>query len=193
MISYIVSLYDRVQMLNTCLASLGAQEVESEIIVCCNHTDDDVIRAAKMACLYHDVHCELTGLIGARDCYESAEMINTKGEWLCFPSDDAYYVPFFARYMLAAATENHWDFVYADMLYTSKWTVPAWSYSVMNVRPVKRHIDKTCFILKRELFNGFPGKRNGAPSEADGELAEQLVSSGVRHGKAAGGPLVVHN
>lgn len=194
-ITYIVSFYDRVQQLNTCLASLGAQahRSTSEIIVCCNSTDDDVIKAAQMACLYHDAHCELTGLIGARDCYESAEIIGAKGDWLCFPSDDSYYVPLFAERMLDAALMHEWDFVYCDMLYASKWTVPEWTYSVMDVRPVKQHIDKTCFIVRRGLFNGFPGKLGGAPCEADGALAEELVSRGVRHGKANGGALVVHN
>jgi hypothetical protein len=193
MVSYIVSAYDRPVYLQCCLSSLSSQTaaVDYEFIVTCNHTDRDVRVANQEVARRFDAPIHFTVDEGARDCYYAAEMAATKarGDWLCFPSDDSYYVPLFLDRMSAWMTD--WDFIYCDMLYTSKWD--SWRYSVMDVRPMRQHIDKTCFLVKRELFHGFPGKKNGAPCEADGELAEELVSRGVRHGKASGGALVVHN
>ncbi len=194
MVSFIISSYERPEYLLTCLASLSIQTGEKELLVTCNSPANSEMGIANRevaqrlgARVYHT---------GAPDSYYAAEMVvgEAKGEWLCFPSDDSYYVPLFMPYMVVQAVTNQWDFIYCDMLYTSKWTEPVpWAYSVMDVRPVRHYIDKTCFLMKRHLFNGFPGKRGGAPCEADGELAEELVSRGVSHGKAEGGALVVHN
>jgi hypothetical protein len=168
--------------------------VDYEFIVTCNSVREDVRQSVFEVAGRFDAQVLFTVDEGAKDCYYAAEIAakRARGDWLCFPSEDSYYVPYFADRMSVWTAE--WDFIYCDMLYTSKWTEPvAWTYSVMDVRPVRQHIDKTCFMLRRELFEVFPGKRDGAPCEADGELAEELVSRGVRHGKAHGGALVVHN
>jgi hypothetical protein len=109
-----------------------------------------------------------------------------QGDWLCFPSDDSYYVPRFSEIMLEAARAQNLDFVYCDMLYD--WR-PDDVYRIMNVEPRSCAIDKTCFLVKREIFKGFPYHESGWN---DGAFAEQLVAEGVRHGKAPG-VLVVHN
>lgn len=194
MISYIVSSYDRPSYLQCCLSSLSNQTaaVDCEFIITCNHTDKDVRMAHLEVARKFDAAIHFTIDEGAMDCYYAADMAATKwaqGEWVCFPSDDSYYVPLFLDRMMTWAVE--WDFIYCDMLYASKWT--DWKYSVMDVSPIRQHIDKTCFLLRRELFHGFPGKKNGYPCEADGELAEELVREGISHGKCPGGALVVHN
>jgi hypothetical protein len=193
MISYIVSAYNRPAYLQTCLSSLSCQTaaIDYEFIVTCNHTDEEIRMANFQVARRFDATVLFTIDEGACDCYYAADIGATKarGDWLCFPSDDSYYVPLFLDRMSVWMAD--WDFIYCDMLYTSKWS--DWKYSVMDVKPVKQHIDKTCFLVRRELFHGFPGKKNGAPSEADGALAEDLVSRGVRHGKASGGALVIHN
>lgn len=198
MISYIVSSYERPGHLLCCLASLANQVCMTnggfEIIVTCNSIDElEQNTHANVAHKFGAYIFFTAKTFGAKDCYDAAEYVVdiAKGDWLCFPSDDSYYVPLFLGRMLDAAQTHSWDFVYCDMLYTSKWH--GWRYEVMDVKPVRQHIDKTCFILRRELFKGFPGKKNGMPCEADGELAEELVKRGVRHGKASGGALVIHN
>lgn len=194
MISFIISSYNRPAYLQCCLSSLSIQTaaVDYEFIVTCNHTDKDVRLSHLQVAQRFGASIHFTVDEGAADCYYAADIAVSQwsqGDWLCFPSDDSYYVPLFLDRMMAWTAE--WDFIYCDMLYTSKWN--DWQYSLMDVKPLRQCIDKTCFIVKRELFNGFPGKKLGAPCEADGELAEELVSRGVRHGKAIGGAMVVHS
>lgn len=189
MISYIVSMYDRVPFLNACLASLAVQDKTSETIVCCNSTDEEVLKAAGLACLYHDVHMEPTGLAGATNPYESASMISIKGEWVCFPSDDSLYVCEFATIMLRTAERAGADLVYCDCVYRQAPAAGNWPpYTVLDVQPRMGKIDKTCFILRRELFKGFPPHPRGW---SDGALIDQLVAQGVKHAKAPG-VLVIH-
>jgi hypothetical protein len=57
-------------------------------------------------------------------------------------------------------------------------------YALLRQEPREGVIDKTAFLLRRDLFTGFPGKPVGdAPANCDGKLVEQLVSAGVVHGK----------
>ena len=77
MISFIVSVYDRVPSLNACLASLRAQSGDHEIIVCANHDNPDKLRAAFERSVP-------LGRIGQPDDLEGA---------ICFlSSDDAAYI-----------------------------------------------------------------------------------------------------
>ncbi len=190
MISYVVSVYDRPHLLNACLASLAIQAGDSETIVCANHTDRDMELACRLICDEYRAHLEPTGLAGATNPYESANMILTKGEWLCFPSDDSLYVCQFAEIMLRTAANTGADLVYCDCVYKGGETAaPNWRpYTVLTTEPRMGKIDKTCFILRRELFKGFPPHPKGW---SDGALIEQLVRDGVRYAKAPG-VLVVH-
>jgi hypothetical protein len=115
----------------------------------------------------------------------------TTGEFLCFPSDDSYYVPSFGEKMLRAATLNGWDLVYCNTLYDLAKIGEGQGYGVLNVEPRRYKIDKTCFIVRRRWFEGFPGKTEGS-CEADANLIEQLVVKGISHGKV-NEVLVVHN
>jgi hypothetical protein len=171
-------------MLNACIASLEVQDELKELIVCHNGPGDPWIRTS---------HCGLvlkTGRAGAKTCYESAAMAADRalGDWLCFPSDDSLYVQGFSRIMLETAEREKADLVYCDCVY-HRPDAPHWKpYTVLNVEPRMGKIDKTCFILRRKLFKGFPPHPKGW---SDGALIEQLVRDGVRYAKAPG-VLVVH-
>lgn len=190
MISYIVSAYDCPDDLNACLSTLVLQQWPREIIICGNHTDDDMLVACGVIADEYGATLKNTGRLGAKTCYESAEMVASQanGEWLCFPSDDSLYVRDFSRVMLETAEREKADLVYCDCVYHRPHEARWKPYSVLNVQPRTGRIDKTCFILRRELFNGFPPH----PMDwRDGALIDRLVRNDVRHAKAPG-TLVVH-
>ncbi len=186
MISFIVSVYDRPEFLNACLASLNVQDGPYEILVCGNHKDENMLIACGLATMQYDLKVEPTGLAGCANCYESANMMaqKAKGDWLCFPSDDSLYVCKFSEIMLATAKQKNADLVYCDCVYRQDKTIGAWpAYQVLNTQPRMGQIDKTCFIVKRELFHGFQPHPKGW---SDGLFIESLVAQGVRHAKAPG-------
>lgn len=187
-------------MLNACLASLAVQDGEHQLCVTLNGTEEQN-RAIRAATKERNVVWSMTGLSGAGNPYEAATMfIETRGpygkpmnivrgNWLCFPSDDSLYVQGFSRIMLETAERTGADLVYCDCVYKTGSEKNNWPpYSVLNVEPRMGKIDKTCFILRRELFKGFPPHPK---FWCDGALIEQLVLQGVRHAKAPG-CLVVH-
>ncbi len=200
MISFIVSVYDRPEFLNACLASLAVQDGDKQIAITLNG-DKEQSRKIIEATKQYNAFWSYTGLSGAKTCYEAALMcIETrgplgrpmnliKGEWLCFPSDDSLYVCKFSEIMLRTAAETNADLIYCDCVYRQDQTIGKWPpYQVLDTQPCMGKIDKTCFILRRELFKGFPPHPRGW---SDGALIEQLVRDGVRHAKAPG-VLVVH-
>ena len=188
-ISYIVSVFDRIGMLNACLACLDVQQHIADITVCVNSTSPNVFERA----LENPIGKYLaTGNAGAKGCYESANMVwtGTFGEWLCFPSDDSLYVADFSRIMLATANKTDADVVYCDCIYrvgTSGNNI--WKdYTILESEPRMGKIDKTNFIVRRSLFKGFPEH----PRDwRDGALIEKLKTEGATFAKAPG-VLVVH-
>ncbi len=191
MISYIVSSLNRGASLNACLASLAVQSHMADLVVCCNSIDAEIYADIERVTSRYGWHTEKTGWAGARECYESANMVagSMKGGWLCFPSDDSLYVADFSKIMLWTAMKQNAELVYCDCVYRQDATKGEWpAYSVLSTHPNIGRIDKTCFILRRELFKGFPPHPRGW---SDGALIEQLVRDGVRHAKAPG-ILVVH-
>lgn len=187
-ISYVVSFLERGAALDACLATLGTQaENTADIVVCCNSVKDEIIADCKRICDRHGAHMEMTGLAGAKNGYESANMVagTAKGDYLCFPSDDSLYVQGFSRTMLGVDA----DLVYCDCVYRVGSEKSRWApYSLLNTQPRMGRIDKTCFIVKRALFDGFPPHpRNWC----DGALIDKLVARGVKHAKASG-ILAVH-
>jgi len=194
-ITYIVSAYDRPAHLRCCLASLALQEEPKDVIVACNSLVPEIRDQHNRITHSFDFGCVFPARDwGATECYDAIEAVVKEvpldGDWLCFPSDDSYYVPAFSKIMMDAARANDWELVYCDMLYDERSLYGA--YSVFPVDPWPCSIDKTCFILKRERFIPFPGKVPGGASASDGLLVQQLVKDGIRHGKAPG-VLVVHN
>ncbi len=187
MISFIVSVYDRTEMLGGCLETLAVQRIPKEVLICDNGNKEYPAFDSGLR-LWN--HWHSTGLRGAKSPYESANMVapGANGEWLCFPSDDSLYVQGFSRIMLETAERAGADLVYCDCLY-HRPDEPTWKpYTILETSPRMGRIDKTCFILRRELFNGFPPHPQGW---SDGALIEDLLKLGVRHTKAPG-ILVVH-
>lgn len=155
-----------------------------------------------------------TGEVGCKECYDSANWVIEKwcemewtaqkkgeaethrmrggtieGGWLCFPSDDSLYVCGFTEIMLGEAHRTSAGLVYCDIDYRSANPASKWkSYSILETEPRMGRIDKISFILRRELFIGFPPHPKGW---RDGALVEQLVQQGVKTAKAPG-VLVLH-
>ena len=183
--SFIVSAYDRPRHLACLLRSLQLQTESSfEVIV------TDNARLPNMASLNEQAVEEIadTRFHYSRthlpDCYQSANQGAQLacGEYLCFPSDDNYYVPRFLETMLQSAA----DLIYCDCIYDGYGV----EYAPMNVAPKLGEIDKGGFLIRREKFPGFREALPGSP--ADGWLVEQLVRDGATHAKAPG-YLWVHN
>jgi len=189
-ISYIVSVYDRMKMLNACLASIDANPEMKEVFVCCNSTSSsDMALCGTITSRYHGA-MERTGF-DTDDCYKSANLIAPKadGDWLCFPSDDSLYVADFQKIMIDTAVRKQADLVYCDVLYKCGSEVNGWKpYTVLDAMPRMGKIDKTNFIIRRELFKGFPPHPK---NWRDGALIEQAIRDGAKHAKAPG-VLVVH-
>ena len=197
-VSYIVSAYDRPQSLRMTLASLQCQtDPDFEVIVADNSefqqqanrriTED--MRDVRFRHVNTGIHTTSPGW----DCYWSAEWVvehEAKGDYFCFPSDDSYYTPIFQEALLARARESRLDLVYSDMLYDRRRTG---KYQVMGVQPVSCAIDKTGFLISRAVWIGFPTKPIERRSScADGEMIQEVVARGARHGKVDE-VLVVHN
>ena len=186
-VSYIVSAYDRPELLRCCLASLAAQtDRNREIIV----ADNSPAQVNRRIAEQFDVRYFHTNMF---DCYWAAEWVvahEARGEWLCFPSDDSYYAPIFQETLLDTADKNGWQLVYCDMVYDRRI---GGRYSVLNVEPRLDHIDKTGFLLNRGWWIGFPDKPSRpGPCAADGMMIDRIMATRIRHGKVPE-VLVVHN
>jgi glycosyltransferase involved in cell wall biosynthesis len=198
-VSYIVSAYNRPASLPCCLWSLKVQtDPDFEVIVADNGLEiAHDIRHQLAVCNLNDPRFRRVDTSNSEnpawDSYWSAEIAvehEACGEWLCFPSDDSYYMPIFQEALVKAAEERGWDLVYCDMIYDRRLSG---KYATLDVQARVGQIDKTGFLLKREKWIGFPHKPTVPGfSCADGEMIAQLVASGVKHGKVSE-ILVVHN
>ena len=202
-ISYIVSAYNNPNYLPCLLHSLKVQTDQSFEVIVTDNSDDPL----QQQLIEHEVN-NFRFLFGrpwyvrtiGPTCFHSAEegARFTLGEFLCFPSDDSYYVPTFGETMYKAAIETPADLVLCDMLYDPR--SGQGRYAAVEQHPRRNWFDKTGFILRRSLFEGFPNKvdgydanRTGAVVDcADGMLAESLVARGVSY-KELRDVLVVHN
>ena len=109
MISYIVSCHNRPKELLCCLASLRLQESPREILVCDNSSDGHYRDQCRAVCTVGIGGIQYLDTWRGKEsdiCYHSPEYLGATGDWLCFPSDDSYYVPMFSKIMLAAAAWN---------------------------------------------------------------------------------------
>lgn len=199
-ISFIVSAFDRPEMLRLCLQSLRLQTESSwEAIVMDNSRGEDmhdrhwaaVDQASRGMGL--KIRWIITPDEWATDDYwasEYAALHLAKGEWLCFASDDSYYVPQFAERMLGKAQEDsRTSIVYCDLVWGREST-----HTMMDCKPIRGFIDKTNFIIRRTAFQPWPNKCQGsyARSQCDGYLVEGLANSGFLAVKVPQ-LLVVHN
>ena len=179
-VSFIVTAHSKPQALRLTLISLLEQKkAKCEIIVSNNATG--IARAAISAvCKELAVGCVVND---APECYSAIERLAplATGKFLCFPSEEDYYTPVFARKLLDHARRYKLHLVYCDSLYDSRYIG---SYEVMRVQPIIGHIDKGGFLLRRNLFNGFPGTPDEAvASLCDGYLVEKLRAEGISFGK----------
>jgi GT2 family glycosyltransferase len=188
-ISFIVSCFDRPEMLLCCLASLNCQSHREIEVIVTDNSNDSVTQS------YHKEYCGQLGAkylhTGLQGCYHSAEVgaQSAQGTFLAFPSDDSMYVPSFAKTMLDAAYERDLELVYCEMLYNPRW--PGDKYGLLGVEPKLNRIDKTGFLIRHDKFYGFPDKGVGYCA-ADGLLIERLVAEGIKHGRVDS-CLAVHN
>jgi glycosyltransferase involved in cell wall biosynthesis len=185
-VSFIVSAYHRPAALRCCLSCLVLQsETSWEAVVMDNSTDPAMIEANRAHCgmdqrirHFSSVENQVTLL----NCYYASEYAVEKfaaGEWVGFPSDDSLYTPYYASKLLHLADQANLELVYCDMVMDA-----AESGGVLNSQACCCNIDKTNFLLKRSRFFPWPGKHpEGLGSCSDGNLIDELVAQGIRHGK----------
>lgn len=180
MITAIVSAYNRIENLRVVLASLKIQTyTDFEVIVAENSTDENIIRAHKEIIdsmkdgRFRMVICQ------KEQCYSSAEFVvdigEAKGDYLCFPSDDDYYVERFFEFMMAGIEDN--DIVLCNTLYDND-PVQNKNYYILEAQPKSCQVDKGGFIVKKDVFEKikFPGK--GPSSASDGLFVEEVAKNG---------------
>lgn len=198
-VTYIVSALSRPRSLRCVLASLQVQTDASFDVIVADNTSDDEIASA---------HQRVTGELEDErfryirtaayaddprwNCYWSADWLvehgEVHGEYICLPSDDSYYVPIFQEAMLAKGRGEGLGLVYCEMLYDRRG---AGVYRLLNTYPCYGRIDKTGFLVRRDQWIGFVGKRD-RPDDSDGVMIDELVKRGVKHGKVEE-PLAIHN
>lgn len=137
-------------------------------------------------------YCSTSSKIQISDCYWSAEWAakRARGNWLCFPCDDCYYVPEFQERMLEVAACYGWRLVLCDAIYRYNTK----RYAVMNMKASMSIAAKSAFLVERKLFKGFRAKPQGkpAPCAADAALIGDIYSSGIPAGTVQD-VMVVHN
>jgi glycosyltransferase involved in cell wall biosynthesis len=198
-ISFIVSAFNRPESLKLCLQSLILQtETDWEAIVMDNAADTDYWMKHYYLCRHIDKRIIYirTPIVARKNCYFAADFAVRhlpRGEWLCFPSDDSYYVPTFAAKMLQKAAKDDLQFVYCDFVWGRKFNGEV-SHTWCESAPAQCRIDKTTFLIRHECMISWPQDPehyyDSYPS--DGLLAEEMVRRGVRTGRVEE-TLVVHN
>lgn len=191
LVSFVLSCFDRPSALFVSLGSLVNQTVgDWQCLVMINGSDESMILAHQVVVLgFADKRIKVYSRYGAPHdigCYHSAEYGARKstGKWLAFPSDDSYFTP---EYVETMTSDDGVDLAYCDVLYDRRLS----GYrGILNVVPVEGLIDKTCFMVKREKFIGFPDK--DVTPNADGKAIEQMIRLGYKHRKV-GEALCIHN
>lgn len=191
MISFIVSSYQRPLKLMTCITSILAQENRQVEVIIIDNTDDP--QKVGIISQFPSLDIDRVTYINTKDkipdemrtgCYDPSAILGVpiaKGDWLCFPNDDSYYVPGFSDLMVGAADAYAWGLVYCNTVYDPRWNGS--TYQVVQGSLIPRYFTKSSFMVRKELFNGFPPHKN---DWRDFALAEELNEKGVRHGCAPG-------
>jgi len=181
--SFVISAFNRPGHLKCLLASLAIQtEPDFNALIMDNSPDN--LNAAVVDEMsdprFLHVHSS------EKHCYASSNLGASlaRGDYLCFPSDDDYYVPLFLELMLKQET----DLIYCNMLYDPKCALK--EYGMIDVRPKIGKIDKGGFLVRRTKFIPFPWEQSLIL--ADGMMVEKLIANQLSHSKA-NGILWVHN
>lgn len=103
-----------------------------------------------------------------------------RGEFVCVPMDDAYYVPSFIDQMIWTARTNDLELVYCDWLWNAADNSTPYRHVV--VQPVFGRIDVGGFLVKREALieDGWTYRGEGG----DGLLVSRIAKT-HRHGAVA--------
>ena len=164
-ISYIVSSYSWVDQLPTCLYSLRAQTHEDfEVVVTDNSAEPKAVKLQKSIVNgMHDPrfkYLHTAPLIPTSDCYYSSEegMKRASGRWLCFPTEDAYYPPEWARRMLTVAMRDGADLVLCGNSITGPRTCGIDGYAHLRLGTASYPGYKPSFIVRRDKFGGWVNK-----------------------------------
>ena len=189
-LSFIVSCFEDPLNLTCCLASLRLQTVLDQYFTLEIRVADNSVKRSKEVqevCKMFEANYHKCG---GESCYNPSAKIakSLETDWLCFASSDGYYVSGFASTMLEVAVRLNSDLVYCNCLYDPRLHGRG-IYSVLDTFPEMRWIDKTCFIIKKSQFKGFPPHKQ---DWRDGALVESFVKRGLKLDKAKG-ILVVHN
>jgi hypothetical protein len=203
-ISYIVSAYNRPDLLPGLLWSLAAQSHKNfEVIVTDNAKVLSVAKQHDRAVNYirsinpffkERFHYKRThGQIDVSTCYHSAEWAIKHiacGLWYCFPCDDSYYAPEFGQRMLRAGYSNGWDFVVCKSVVVGPAASGGSGYRVWDMA-IGRTV-KTSFIVKASVFPGFTLPVVESAAGCDYQFGHDLVHSGVPWGHVDE-VMIVHN
>jgi hypothetical protein len=133
--------------------------------------DDDRLRLVMCARHHKDWH-QTVKKMGAND--------HAKGEMLCFPNDDVYYVPTFVQRVMESVRAYGHDLVYCD------WLNPEFGYSVHAAAPAVGHIDVGGFAVSARAWNTTKDAWQCGSQTADGEYVEAVVRANFRHAKIPG-------
>lgn len=96
-----------------------------------------------------------------------------RGEFLCFPHDDAYYMPPFVDRMLMTARDGQLDLVYCDWIFDrANNTVP---YHYWPGSPVFGRIDIGGFIVRKTVIVG--GAWHDSIEGWDGRMVERICAT----------------
>lgn len=192
-ISYIVNAYNRPLHLPTVIGSLLVQTHQDFEILVIDNSPNAWENVQHEAVVKMDAH-ERIRYFNPRliSCYHACEFgaEQSTGEYLCFPSDDGYYMPEFGAALLYACRNRPLDMAFCEVVHDRRCNGV---YGIFNTAARCGQIDKGCFILHRSKFNGFPTKPcTDRPCPADGEMVDMLVRDGVVCGKVDE-ILAVHN
>ena len=212
-LSFIIAAHSRPNALRTCLSSIVQQTFgDWEALVCDNAEFMEYV-------LHHCVLCEIDKRIqyyptclnydAKISQYHSSKWAAAnvaRGEWLCFPSDDSYYVFDFASKLLAAGetglgcdiptggAPGPLDLVGCDFVWGRRDGNGGNVWTYCDFGPQVCHFDKTVFIVRREWFEriGWQGDISIPNYPNDGLMAEKMVAEGARVGRVVE-QLCVHN
>lgn len=213
-LSFIISAYEGPEELRLCLQSLCLQSLTDWEAIVMDNAPYETLRADHKLICRMDDHIRYYPSYAydetRKNCYDSSEFAARRlahGEWLCFPSDDGYYIPQFASKLVRAGetglgcdiptggSPGPLDLVCCDFVWGRRpeGTEAVWTYC--DGGPQVCHIDKGSFIVRSEWFNkiGWPGAHDPENFDnCDGKLSEHLVAQGGRVGRVTE-ILFVHN
>ncbi len=199
-VTYIISAFDRPTMLAVCLWSIKGQSHENFECIVADNADDPAI-AAQHARVVRDMrdarfrHVRTFKKIPVSECYWAGEWVAqhlAKGRWLCFPCDDCYYLPEFAKLMLTAAVAEQSKIVMSEFVLMGPEAAGG-SGVYQRWKSIPHKLIKSAFLIQRSAFPGFKEKPKASmPSAADTALGTELVRAGFKFAVCQA-MTVVHN